>query len=152
MGNIFWNATKLYSIYCIFLPNIGIQMAFSYKLISSQVGIVWRGDEVTSERLVHVLVHWCVGLVEYAALFGLHVPEESFKCHGPAFSGLKKKKQRNTLSVTVIISFLSVALPTAKKSNTIGSLSKRTVRSVGSLTKSNLINNNIRHSDALRWM
>lgn len=51
------------------------------------------------ERLVHVLIDRCVGLVEHAAVFGLHVPEESLKCHGPAFSGWKRRKeQRNTVS------------------------------------------------------
>lgn len=75
-------------------------MALSDNLISSQVGVVRGGDEVVAERLFHVLVHRRVGLVEHAAVFGLHVPEEPFKCHGPTFSGCKRRKEKsNTGSI-----------------------------------------------------
>lgn len=81
---------------CTFLQNIGIQAALAHKLTSSQVGVVWWGDEVTCERLVHVLVDIIVVLVEHAALFGLYVPEKSFKRHGSVVFGWRKMKNNGS--------------------------------------------------------
>lgn len=60
-------------------------MALPDQLISGQVGVVRRGDEIAGERLVHVLVHCLVSPVEHAAVFGLHISEEAFERHAPAF-------------------------------------------------------------------
>lgn len=75
------------------LLHVSIQVAFAEKLISHQVGVVRRGDEVAGERLVHVLVHGRVRLVKHAAVFGLHEPVESLKRQAPAFSGFEWKNK-----------------------------------------------------------
>ena len=77
----------------ISLPHIAIELTFSDELIPGQVGVVWGRDEVTGEGLVHVLVHRLVGLVEQAAVFGLHVPEEPLKRQGSALSGWSRRKE-----------------------------------------------------------
>lgn len=50
------------------------------------------------ERLVHGCIHRSVGLVEHTAVFRLHVSQESFKCHGSAFSGWKRRIEQSTTS------------------------------------------------------
>lgn len=51
-----------------------------------------RGDEVAAEWPLHILVHGGVSLVEHTAVFGLHVPEEASKCHGPILPGWRRWK------------------------------------------------------------
>lgn len=73
-------------------PHVGVQVALPDELVSSQVGVVRRGDEVAAERPIHVLVHGGVSLVKDAAVFGLHVPEEAPECHGPILPGWRRWK------------------------------------------------------------
>lgn len=94
---------------CISPPHIGIQVTFSYELISSQISVVWCGDEVAGDRLVHVLVRRCVALVEHAAVFGLHVSEEPFKCHELAFYRWRRRKEPKVI-IKIQCIFLNLRL------------------------------------------
>lgn len=45
-------------------PGVHVGLGVGQQLVSSQVGVVRRGDEVVGQRLVHVLVNLMVQRVE----------------------------------------------------------------------------------------
>lgn len=67
-------------------------MALPDELVTSQIGVVRRGDEVAAEWPLHILVNGGVSLVEHTAVVGLHVPEEASECHGPVLPGWRRWK------------------------------------------------------------
>lgn len=53
-------------------PGVHVSLGVGEELVSGQVSVVGRGDEVTTQGLLHVLVHLIVQGVEDVACWAAH--------------------------------------------------------------------------------
>lgn len=57
-------------------PSIHVRLGVGQQLISSQVGVVGRGYEIVTQRLIHVLIDLVVLRVEHITDWAPHVAGE----------------------------------------------------------------------------
>ncbi len=57
-------------------PSIHVRLGVGQQLISSQVGVVGRGYEIVTKRLIHVLIDLVVLRIEHITDWAPHVTGE----------------------------------------------------------------------------